>query len=59
LGITLLSERADAIKELNRQTKDAIQQEELRIRAVQEANKRIEEQIESLRKRQRLWIGQT
>jgi len=25
LGITLLSERADAIKELNRQTKDAIQ----------------------------------
>ena len=57
LGITLLSERADAIKELNRQTKDAIQSEEFRIRAVQEANKRIEEQIESLRKRQRLWIA--
>jgi DNA repair exonuclease SbcCD ATPase subunit len=57
LGITLLSERADAIKELNRQTKDAIQTEEFRIRAVQEANKRIEEQIESLRKRQRLWIA--
>jgi len=57
LGITLLSERADAIKELNRLTKDAIQAEEFRIRAVQEANKRIEEQIESLRKRQRLWIA--
>ena len=57
LGITLLSERADAIKELNRQTKDAIQAEEFRIRAVQEANKRIEEQIESLRKRQRLWVA--
>jgi len=57
LGITLLSERADAIKELNRQTKDAIQAEEFRIRAVQEANKRIEEQIESLRKRQKLWIA--
>jgi len=57
LGITLLSERADAIKELNRQTKDAIQSEEFRIRAVQEANKRIEEQIESLRKRQRLWTA--
>ena len=56
LGITLLSERADAIKELNRQTKDGISQEEFRIRAVQEANKRIEEQIESLRKRQRLWL---
>ena len=55
LGITLLSERADAIKELNRQTKDSISQEEFRIRAVIEANKRIEEQIESLRKRHRLW----
>jgi len=57
LGITQLSERADRIKELNRQTKDAISQEEFRIRAVQEANKRIEEQIESLRKRQRLWLA--
>lgn len=56
LGITQLSERADRIKELNKQTKDAISQEEFRIRAVQEANKRIEEQIESLRKRQTLWI---
>ena len=56
LGITLLSERADKIKELNRATKDAISQEEMRIRAVQEANKRIEEQIESLKKRQGMWI---
>jgi DNA repair exonuclease SbcCD ATPase subunit len=55
LGITLLSERADRVKELNRQTKEAIAQEEFRIRAVQEANKRIEEQIESLRRRQTLW----
>ena len=55
LGITLLSERADRIKELNRETKDSISQEEFRIRAVIEANKRIEEQIESLRKRHRLW----
>ena len=55
LGITMLSERADRIKEHNRQTKDAITQEEFRIRAVQEANRRIEEQIESLRRRQTLW----
>jgi len=55
LGITLLSERADKIKELNKSTKDAISQEEFRIRAVQEANKRIEGQIESLRKRQKMW----
>jgi DNA repair exonuclease SbcCD ATPase subunit len=55
LGITMLSERADRIKEHNRQTKEGIQQEEFRIRAVQEANKRIEEQIEALRRRQTLW----
>ena len=59
LGITMLSERADKIKELNRSTKDAISQEEFRIRAVQEANKRIEEQIESLRRRQGLWQKNT
>jgi DNA repair exonuclease SbcCD ATPase subunit len=57
LGITQLSERAERIKELNRQTKESISQEEFRIRAVQEANCRIEEQIESLRKRQRLWLA--
>jgi len=57
LGITLLSERAERIKELNRATKDAIAQEEMRIRAVQEANKRIEEQIASLEKRRTLWFN--
>ena len=55
LGITLLSERADRIKELNRGTKESITSEEFRIRAVLEANKRIEEQIESFRRRQGLW----
>jgi len=57
LGITQLSERADKIKEQVKATKDALSQEEFRIRAVQEANKRIEEQIESLKKRQRLWTA--
>jgi DNA repair exonuclease SbcCD ATPase subunit len=56
LGITLLSERADRIKELNKHTKDAITQEELRIRAVQAANARIEEQINSLENRRNMWI---
>ena len=55
LGITQLSERADRIKELNKETKDAIQQEEFRIRAEQEANKRIEEQIDAAKRRQTLW----
>jgi DNA repair exonuclease SbcCD ATPase subunit len=55
LGITMLSERADRIKELNKATKDSVTQEEFRIRAVIEANKRIEEQIESLKRRQTMW----
>jgi len=55
LGITQLSDRADKIKELNRITKEEISQEEMRIRAVQEANKRIGEQITSLEKRRDLW----
>jgi DNA repair exonuclease SbcCD ATPase subunit len=55
LGITLLSEKADHLKELNKATKDAITQEEFRIKAVSDANKRIEEQIEALKRRQTLW----
>jgi DNA repair exonuclease SbcCD ATPase subunit len=57
LGITLLSERAERIKTINKATKDAIGQEEVRIRAVQEANKRIQEQITSLEKRRTLWLN--
>lgn len=55
LGITLLSEKADKIKELVRNTKDKIQQEEFLIKAIEEANKRVKEQIESLKRRQKLW----
>jgi len=55
LGITMLSEKADRIKELHKKTKDDIKQEEFRIQAINEANKRIEEQIENLGRRQKLW----
>jgi DNA repair exonuclease SbcCD ATPase subunit len=55
LGITLLSEKADRLKEAGKATKDAITQEEFRIKAVGDANRRIEEQIESLKRRQKLW----
>jgi DNA repair exonuclease SbcCD ATPase subunit len=55
LGITLLSEKADKLKETNKATKDAITKEEFRIKAVGDANKRIEEQIESLKRRQKIW----
>ena len=56
LGITLLSEKADSLKEMTRQTKDLITQEEFRIKAVEDANRRIQEQIDSAKKRQKLWL---
>jgi DNA repair exonuclease SbcCD ATPase subunit len=56
LGITLLSEKAEALKEQSKATKDTIQQEEYKIKAVQDANKKIEEQVESLQRRQMLWL---
>ena len=55
LGITILSEKADALKELNKVTRDTITKEEFRIRAVTDANVRIQEQIEALKRRQTLW----
>jgi DNA repair exonuclease SbcCD ATPase subunit len=55
LGITMLSEKADALKVQNKDTKDAIQQEEFRIKAVGDANKRIQDQIDALVRRQTLW----
>lgn len=55
LGITLLSEKAESVKELIKETKDLIKQEEYRIRGQDEANKRIQEQIDSLLRRQSLW----
>ena len=55
LGITLLSEKAERLKELNKATKDAITQEEFRIKAVGDANKRIQDQIDALLRRQTLW----
>ena len=55
LGITLLSEKAEIVKDLIRQSKDEIQQEEFRIKAVEEANKRVKEQIDSVKRRQTLW----
>lgn len=55
LGITMLSEKAEALKEQNKATKDAIQQEEFRIKAVNDANERIKQQIDATKRRQALW----
>jgi DNA repair exonuclease SbcCD ATPase subunit len=55
LGITMLSEKAEALKEQQRLTKDAIKQEEYRINAIEEANSRIEKSISDLERRQKIW----
>jgi DNA repair exonuclease SbcCD ATPase subunit len=54
LGITLLSEKAEVVKDLIRQSKDDIQSEEFKVKAVEEANKRVKEQIEALKRREKL-----
>jgi len=56
LGITILSEKAESLKEQIKSSKEAITEEEIRIKAVQDANKRISEQIDNLKRRQKLWI---
>jgi DNA repair exonuclease SbcCD ATPase subunit len=57
LGITILTEKADALKDQVRMTKDAITQETLKIEAIQTANSKIESTIENLKKNQRAWLA--
>ena len=57
LGITILSEKADALKEQVRQTKDAITEETLKINAIQTANEKIEASIDGLKRTQRAWAA--
>jgi len=57
LGITILSEKADALKDQTKQTKDLIQEETLKIEAIQTANSKIETTITSLRSTQKAWLG--
>jgi DNA repair exonuclease SbcCD ATPase subunit len=56
LGITLLSEKAEIIKNMIKASKDSIQQEEFNVKAIEEANKRVKEQIDALKRRQMLWL---
>jgi DNA repair exonuclease SbcCD ATPase subunit len=57
LGITLLSEKADKLKELTKLTKEEKTSEESRIKAVEDANKRVAAQIENARKRHEQWVS--
>ena len=55
LGITILSEKALALKELIKDSKDQIKQESFKITAIKESNKRIEAQLKSLEIKSNTW----
>ena len=55
LGITLLSEKAEALKEKMRLNRDAITTENTRIETVKASNERIQENIQSLERKLKLW----
>ena len=57
LGITILTEKADVLKEQTRKTKDSITEETLKINAIEASNKKIEQSIETLAGRQRAWMA--
>ena len=58
LGITLLSEKSEALKELIRITKDEIQQESADIEAAKKSNEKIQQSVDSLTTRQTAWYTQ-
>ena len=55
LGITILSEKAENLKEKIKQTKDAILEENAKINAQKQSNERIDETINSLKIKQSAW----
>ena len=57
LGITILTEKAEALKEQTRLTRDAITSETLKIEAIQAANEKIQASIDSLASTQRAWLS--
>ena len=58
LGITILSEKAEALKDAIKISKDSITTENTRIETVKASNERIQQSIESLIRKQRMWEEQ-
>ena len=58
LGITILSEKAETLKEQIRLTKDALLQENADIEATKKSNEKIQQSIDGLLNRQRVWEAQ-
>ena len=57
LGITLLSEKAEALKEQIRITKEEIFQETAQIDSIKKSNERIQQSIDSLKLKQSAWAS--
>lgn len=55
LGITILSEKAEALKDATKISKDSIATENTRIETVKASNERIQQSIESLIRKQHMW----
>ena len=58
LGITLLSEKADLLKEQMKSNKTEVQEEKFRIDAITSSNEKIEQSIDSLQIRSNAWKSQ-
>ncbi len=57
LGITILSEKAESLKEQIKNTKELITEETLKIEAIQTANEKINATIDNLQGTQRAWVS--
>jgi len=58
LGITILSEKAEQLREQMRINRDQTTHENARLTAVQDSNEKIKENIERLQSRRKAWIAQ-
>ena len=58
LGITVLSEKAEVLKEEIKDTKEIIKEEEIRLDEIQRNNEKIQSSIDALETRQRGWRAQ-
>jgi len=58
LGITILSEKAESLKDAIKISKDSIATENTRIETIKASNERIQQSIESLIRKQRMWEEQ-
>jgi light-regulated signal transduction histidine kinase (bacteriophytochrome) len=58
LGITQLSEKAEALKEQIKNSKDSIVTENTKIETIRASNDRIQQSIDSLERKAKMWTEQ-